>query len=342
MPVRFALRRLPLAALLALALGSSTTFQALLAQAQDGGGQTFAAYDLIIQSTGLDRFCVGQRTAIPLKIQANVLVAGGPAAGAVRVGNVTTQVTSQNFNIATGELRQGWQGGLPDVPYESALVITGVAVGTTTITVDIGSQETNRFGSASAFQLRKTLPVRVVPCQYRVNVTSFWLTRMYSADVLISATMVNIPLASATGLTFSNDLGLVNATSMQWNFTTNRLKGCNTGNDSFRERGVIIDGLILDDELSVTVTIPELPSSTNLYIQCHRSFPEDHRIRSCDEYPDKTCHPANEGGRDSFSPESVEIKVPIDGGTRTVDHLLNHSQGSAVGRTTITITPVRP
>ena len=154
--------------------------------------------------------------------------------------------------------------------YESTLLVTGVSVGTTTITVEVVGPNTNRFGPASSFRLRKTLRVRVVPCAYRVDVTSFWVTRMYNADVLVSATMVNIPLTSITGVTFSNDPSSARESRMQWKFTTNRLKGCIVGNDTFREQGVSITGAIIDDELGVTVTIPELPTSTNLYIQCHR------------------------------------------------------------------------
>jgi hypothetical protein len=173
-----------------------------------------------------------------------------------------------------------------------------------------------------------------------VDVTSFWFTQMYGADVLISATMVNIPLTSLTGITFSNDVSSARESRMQWKFTTNRLKGCIVASDTFREQGVSITGTIIDDELGVTVTIPELPTSTNLYIQCHR--PEiSGRIQSCDDWPDGTCHPANEGGRDSFSPAPVDVNVSINGGTKTVGHTLNHSQGSAVGPTIITITPER-
>jgi hypothetical protein len=201
----------PLAAPLALALGIGSTYQARLVQAQDGSGQqVFATYELEVGSSNLDRVCLGHKTSIPVKVRAHVLVVGGPAAGAVRVLNPRITAESQDFDIASVDVGQDWQGLSPDVPIESTLLVTGVSVGTTTITVEVVGPNTNRFGPASSFRLRKTLRVRVVPCAYRVDVTSFWVTRMYNADVLVSATMVNIPQAlSARAFTTTTQVPLV-------------------------------------------------------------------------------------------------------------------------------------
>ncbi|MBZ0315930.1 MAG: hypothetical protein K8L91_05895 [Anaerolineae bacterium] len=327
--LRVAFRWSPLIFLLSVVL------QLPLVQAQDGGfptgRQAFVSYELSIENTRLDRFCLGHTAVVPVSVKENVLVEGEPNAGAVEVRNLDVAAGSSNDSIATADIGRRFVGGV---------LVTGVAVGTTTINISVTVYNTHRLGFANTFVLQKSFPVRVVPCAYRVDMTTFWVTTMYSADVLISTNMVNIPLKSNTGLSFSNDSRSPTESALRWAFTTNRLTGCEVGSDTFREQGVSINAQITDDTLSGTVTIPELPTSSNLYIQCHRNLPENRRIQSCDEYRDGTCHPANEGGRDSFSPEAVPFSVPIDGGSITVDHTLNHSQGSATGRTTITITPL--
>lgn len=334
-------KRLSCVTLLSLMLGIA--FQSPLVQAQDNGGQTFAAYELVVVSPAQDRFCIGQNTPVVVKVQAHPLVIGGPGAGRVTVRNVAINATTQDSSIATAEVVTGSAGNAPDVPFESYLRVTGVGIGNTAVVVDITGGNTNRFGVASGFQLRKNIPVRVVPCEYKVTLSSFWATTMYSANVAIGARLTNAPLTSTGGITFSDTSDQLDGrTNVAWSFMTNRLRGCEIGNDKFNEQGTVMAGAIVDNELTVTITIHNLPTSTNLYINCHRNLPSDRRIQSCEEYRDATCHPANEGGQDWFIPAAIEVKVPVRGGTVNVPHSMTHSQGTANGFSTVTITPVTP
>lgn len=162
--LRYAFRWFPLIVLL------SAVFQLPLVQAQDNSGQQVSGlYELVVQGTVQDRICLHRTAALSVKVEASLLVAGGPAAGHVAVRDAAISVTAQDPSIASVTVGSGWQGFEPTVPFESVIGITGVAVGTTAITIEAAGRNTNRFGDGSGFQLRKTIPVRVVPCDYRVN-----------------------------------------------------------------------------------------------------------------------------------------------------------------------------
>lgn len=315
----------------------SIVFQLPLVQAQDSSGQTFATYELIVQGTTLDRVCLGQTFAVPFKVQAHVLVAGG-SGGRVTVGNVSVRVTSQDASIATADTGIGYQGYAPDVPLESAVIITGVAVGRTSVLVEVAGSNTNRFGSASSFQLQKTIPVRVVACEYEVKISSVWVPTIYKTSALMSLNFRNSRLTSTTGLSFSNNDAKSLTNPMMWYTTVNRYTGCGPGHHREGVHSPSLHAILIDDDLIVSVDYAMIPAQKSFYSDTCPSLPIVDP--DCRHYPDGTCpvFPVLE----NFTPQNIEdIVFPVEGGTITVEHTLGHMQGSAAGYTTITLTPVR-
>lgn len=312
-------------------------FRLPLAQAQDSAG-TYANYELILQGTTLDRVCLGQTFSVPFKVQAHVLVAGGPTAGRVTVGNVAVRVTSQDASIATADTGIGYQGFAPDVPLESAVIITGVTIGRTSVLVEVAGSNMNRFGSASSFQLQKTIPVRVVACEYAVQISSVWVPTIYRTSALMSLNFRNSRLTSTTGLSFFNNDANSLRNPMMWYTTVNRFTGCTPGHHREGVHSPSLDAVLIDDDLILTVDYEMIPAQVVFYTDLCPSLPIVDP--DCRNYPDGTCpvFPIPE----KFTPEDLtDIVFPVEGGTITVEHKLNHMQGSVAGYTTITLTPVR-
>lgn len=328
-----AFRWFPLIFLLAIGL------QLPLVQAQDSSG-TYANYELIVQGTVLDRVCLGQTFSVPIKVQAHVLVAGGPAAGRVTVGNVAVRVTSQDASIATADTGVGYQGLASDVPLESAVRITGVTVGRTSVVVQVAGSGTNRFGSASGFQLQKTIPVRVVACEYAVQIHSVWVPTFHKASAVMSLNFRNSRLTSNTGLSFSNNDANSLRNPMMWYTTVNRYTGCGPGHHREGVHSPSLHAVLIDDDLIVSVEYTMIPTQTQFYLGTCPNLPIIDP--DCRNYPDGKC-PVFPEGPENFTPQTLtDIVFPVEGGTITIDHTLDHRQGSAAGYTTITLTPIRP
>lgn len=318
-------------------LGLGIVFQSPLVQAQDSGGQQgLVAYELIISDNPLDRFCVGQTEPIPLKVRASAVVVGGETAGRVRMlGDVTTTLTSQDPDVASVALSIGRQGAAPDVPFEIEALITGTNIGRTSILVEVSAQSINRFGAASSFQLRKTIPVHVVPCEYLVELQSIWVTTMYDATTLITAQTRLITLKSTSGINFANNPGTRESPMLRWQLTANRFKGCYAGSARTDTNVPQITGQIIDDELILNVEYEDLlPDLTGaFYLSLCPNLPI---TIDCRNNIDGVCpaFPIPE----QFTPAVLDIKVPVAGGTaREENHTLNHRTGNATGFTVITV-----
>ncbi len=333
--LRYAFRWFPLIVLL------SVVFQLPLVQAQDNSGQQVSGlYELVVQGTVQDRICLHRTAAISVKVEASLLVAGGPAAGHVAVRDAAISVTAQDPSIASVTVGSGWQGFEPTVPFESVIGITGVAVGTTAITIEAAGR-TNRFGSASAFQLRKTIPVQVVPCDYRVTMTTYWAGSMYDASVVIATELKAVNLTSDNGITF--DYRQSSPLMSLWRFTSNRFRGCYPASVETGIPGVEIEGKIIDNELAVKIRLPEVHDTEEYYLPCHyRPYTGPRRPNtSCADMPDGVCVSPREGHDEWFRAEPLEFNLPLEGGSTTKRTQLQHVQGTAEGSVTITITPIR-
>lgn len=314
-------------------------FQSPLVQAQDSGGQTFATYELLVESPRLDRFCIGQNTPVVVKVRAHPLVTGNPAAGQVIVRNATITASPQDASIATAEVVTAAQGAAQDVPFESYLRIRGVSAGRTSVEVEVIGANTNRFGAASSFILRKTIPVQVVPCQYKITANSVWWVPLHKANALMSVNLPITYLVSTTGISF-NLTAASTIPPLTWNTTVNRFRGCLAGHHTTGANAPTITGSIAGDEFLLKIDYLPMPPSTNFYLDLCPSLPIVDA--DCRNYPDRTC-PVFEDPPRLYEPAPIEgLNFPLKGGVKTISHTLNIMGGSANGFTTITVTPVTP
>ncbi|MBZ0315932.1 MAG: hypothetical protein K8L91_05905 [Anaerolineae bacterium] len=315
----------------------SIVFQLPLVQAQDSGGQTFAAYELIVNSNTSDRFCLGQTAAVQVKVQAHPLVVGGESGGRVRVlGGMVMSATSQDFSIASADFQIGHAGLAPDVPFQSTVLIKGEAVGRTSVEIKIAAQQTNRFGAATSFQLSKTIPVNVVPCEYLVAIHSEYLTTMYRASTLISTDVRLILIESTDGIHFSNDPRSGSSPRMKWDITANRIPGCRAGHARTDMHAPSVKGTLLDDQLVLQIDYEPLAGLqiSAIYLKWCPNLPVH---PPCTANIDGVCpeFPVTE----AFTPAGHEgIEFPLGGATVTVhDHSLIHRTGRTTGTTIITV-----
>jgi hypothetical protein len=323
-------RWLPATTVLALAMGLGIPIQSAVVQAQDGGSdagqQATADYELIVDTGDLsaDKMCLGSTASFPTKVQRTVRVAGDTRAGRIelRHSNLNADTDLSILSQSSDSASTGTLG--VDVPFQTTFLFTGKAVGNTSI-VFTASVTTNE----GTYNRRQVVPVRVVPCDLRLDSISVWHTTMYNANVFITANVINGHLTSNTGQTFEGEA------LVQMNFAVNRIRGCLLDHTGDRSQRVTMRGEIIDDHINISVRFPEYEAS-NTYIRCIRPIPTQ-RIQSCEDYPDGVCDPQLR--LDRFSPEPLNFSVPLGGGSDTVDQKLNHSQGTAEGRGTGVVRP---
>jgi hypothetical protein len=337
---RLAPRWLLPAAVLAVGMVLGIPFHTSVLQAQDGGAQigrqAIVTYYLDFDRLPLDRLCLGDTAVIPVSVKQRVLLPGDPIVGRIETTGGITAASDMDF-LRQGAATNSADSSFPDVPLQIRIPFTGVGVGDTDIefTATVRNNA-ERSPVPDTFELRATMPVRVVPCQFKVDVTSFWVASMYNADVLVSANIVNARLTSNDGHLFYFENSPLAPNFLRWDITTNRIRGCSVWHQRDRLHEFEIRGELLDNRLGLVITFPEM--SEELY--CNREVVKEGRVQNCTWYIDEVC----ETGRHPYTATPMQLEmsdVPLEGVTRWIDHTLMHNPGgSTAGRTTVTITLV--
>ena len=211
---------------------------------------------------------------------------------------------------------------LPGDTASNAYAFSGIAVGSTSISIDAVVQGN---------PLHQSVPVQVVPCQdYMLDVNSSWLTTISNATVLLNVTLHAVLAADANGV-------FTDYPNVQWDATVNRLKGCLPDHETFntlRGNGGSVQGEITNDAFSLTIAIRELIAGVLFDCPGHII---NYRVPSgCPYYLDGMCRWTNPNP--TFAPELAHRPLPHQWGTITFPQRLTHSQGSADGHATITLT----
>lgn len=316
----------------------------LATRAQDGDGQfgrqAIMRYQLRMP-TAEQRICLDQKSSVPLSVRAVQLISGDPDVGAIRVIGVDIEATADS-PIVDVQITAPSLNLSADEPVIGSLTLKGLVPGTANVTVDVTVRDSHRFGFVTPVQFHTSVTVRVIPCEYRIDIGSVWTTTLDGAFALISANVVNIHVVGSGGV-LTNDPRFVDNPPLNWNFTINRIRGCEIGMPEVTQSAPRVRVEVLDDTIAVTVNYAPLDPDDDYYIEaCRVNHPLQHSA-PCYEHPDGVCF-AWEGRRHVYRPDPLEgstLLFGLDGGSVPIQQYLRHSQGVASGNTNITITPVR-
>jgi hypothetical protein len=356
----FSLRWLLPTAILILALGPGFTTSPIAVQAQDGGspsGQRVSAdFSLQVDPRGLiqNRLCKGRTVSVPVTVSLQSYQAAGGEVGNVTVRGLEISATGYDSSIVSVAPSRSWSPDTSRPQFQSRVDLTGEEVGRTTVSItvtvqsDIGLWLDDEVALPIPHTARTQtaeVPVQVVPCEFRVDIGSIWVTSMHGAgNTLLIANAHNIRLTSVTGVTFAFDPPPVGTPFLEWTWANNRIRGCWASSGTFFTQAPAIRAEIRDDQLAVTINYARaVPGDGNS--QYYRNLCLPHFSgEPCSEHPDGICFvmPVNRPF-DWFEPQRLEppdLLFPLNGATLSPTHRINHSWGSANGRIHITVVPV--
>jgi hypothetical protein len=336
-----------------VALGIGIMPTARVVQAQNGGTgsgqQVSAAFVLQVDTSGLtrNRLCIGDTRPLPIKVKLRSLQftdIGGIGGLTIRGAAIDTEVG--NASVLQVQPSASTPAISPNAPFETHINITGREAGTTTITVS-ATVESNLWVTSSQ-PSPVTVTIQVVPCEYRLDATSIWVTTVYgNASAIMSLSLENVRLTSRDGIRFDNVLS--NVPQVRFDTTVNRIRGCPVGHYTNHTEAPEIRGEVIDGEIFLTIPYQEVPLGspgtpydTYYYDICPITVPP-----LCEAHPDGVCHIWR--GVDRIVPQAMEnISFPIDGGTIHPSHTLNYTEQRPLGSiaidggTTIKLTPILP
>lgn len=339
---------------LVLALGLMS--QALVVQAQDGGagsGQLLrVSYALEIDTAGLssDRLCLGRTVNLPIKVLAFVEVQGRATASSIEVRRASFTTTVQNPSVISAQGIMSGLGASQDAPFSAHLELRGEGVGRTRIDVS-GLIESSTYLSLDEetglpiVTMGQTptasVEVQIVPCQYRVDIGSVWVTSLWGANAWVSSDMINIRLSSTTGTTFDTSEMPASLPGMKWRTLMNRIRGCLVSDQHWDFFVPPIRGEVLGDTISLSIGYSRVAPPLSYY-RTLCPIPAGITPGYCPDYPDRTCFVARRPGGDWFEPKQPAdpLIFRLEGETIRVPQTLIHAHGTATGSITITLTPI--
>lgn len=347
---------------LALALGIGTPFQSLVVQAQDGGtgsGARISAHFVLQVDTSdpkLNNLCIGESVHLPVTVALETIeFTGGGDVGSRTVRSADIDPVVANPSIVSA-VRGGFSSdAAPDAPFQTHVDLTGQETGRTTITINATVQsdivrtldEEVSLPIPITSQARPvSVPVRVVPCEYRVTINSLWETSMHGAFTILIANVHNARLRSGqSSETLEFEPPLEGPPFLEWTWVNNRIIGCWASGGHFTTHAPTIRAQRLEDSVEVTINYAHaVPGGPNSEYYRNLCLPH-HTAEPCSARPDGMCWTMPVGRPlDWFEPQRLEppaLLFPLDGGSRNATHLINHSWGSANGTAIITLTPVR-
>jgi hypothetical protein len=348
------------ALILALVLMIGISAQSLVVQAQDGGtsGQRVSVHFVLRVDTSnpkLNNLCIGETVRVPVTVllQSTQITGGGEIGSrTVRSADITTAVANPSIVDA---VLGGLSSDPADAPFQTHVNLTGQATGRTTMTIDatIHSDVVEVLDEEVALPMPVTsqagpvsVPVRVVPCEYRVTINSIWETSMHGAFTILIANVHNARLRSGQSAeTLEFEPPLSGPPFLEWTWANNRIIGCWVSGGHFNTHAPTIRAQRLEDNVAVTINYSRaVPGDGNSEYYRNLCLPH-HAGEPCSDRPDGMCWtmPVSRP-LDWFEPQRLEppaLFFPLDGGTISTTHLINHSWGSANGTTIITLTPQR-
>jgi hypothetical protein len=292
--------------------------------------------------------CLNERESVPVSAIARISLPTAATNASVRVRNAVVTARPADPSIVRTEVVLSSAASSPDAPFPAVVALTGLAVGSTTVSLNATIESTTMlafdedaalpFDSVNGTQ-NITLSVRVVPCQYRVDIASIWVTTLNNANTLIRINATNFRLRSSGGVTLEYDPRVSDVVT--WSATVHRVRGCLASSYSFEAMvpALSMRGEILGDELSLTISVFPLVSGGVLFPCIQRAEDQTDRIKSCEDYLDGECQPMPPNP--TFTPDSITVRFPLDGGTQRPSQRLEITRGgNPQGTMFITLTPV--
>lgn len=347
------------AVMLILALGIRIPFQAPMVQAQDGGtrpGQSLSATFVLRADTSdpkLNNLCIGESVEIPVRVAMQSIASVGGEIGNWTVNSADLHPVVQNRSIVSAE-QSGFLSN--NSPNQVRVRLTGQETGRTTITITASIQTTivQSLDEEVALPIPITsqagpisVPVRVVPCEYRVTIGSIWETSMHNAaSTLLIANVHNARLRRTVELdTFEFEPPIQGIPFLEWTWANNRIIGCWASGGNFVSQAPRIRAHHREDKIEVTIEYARaVPGDANSEYYRNLCLPH-HTAEPCSARPDGRCWKMTvDRPYDWFEPQRLEgsqLLFNLDGGTITTTHRITHSWGSEVGTVHITLTPVR-
>jgi hypothetical protein len=343
---------------LGLALGAGAARH--VTDAQDGGpGRRISAtFSLQVDTSDpkLNNLCIGESALVPVQImlQAVELEGSGSVDGwTVNSAEISAEVGDPSIVSA---VQSGALAGdsTPGAPQRAHVTLTGKERGRTSITITAtlrGSITVSRDGGASTQVSGSSqagpisVPVQVVPCQFRVDVHSMWITSMHrTSSTILIANLHNARLIDRTDALFRFEPPQFGPPFLQWTWANNRIPGCYASSGRFDTPAPTIEAERFEDHIDVTITYARaVPGDSNSPYYRTLCLPH-HSTETCGERPDGRCWkmPANRP-YDWFHPQRLEpptLRFRLEGETISTTHRIEHSWGSASGTVHITLTPV--
>lgn len=340
---------------LALVLGIKIPFQSAMIQAQDTGQRLSAHFVLGVDTSDprLNNLCIGESLEIPVRVSMQSIESVGGDVGSWTVNSADLYPVVQNRSIVSAE-QSGFVSN--NSPNQVRVELTGQEMGRTTITITATIQTsiiqwldedvalpipvTSQAGPIS-------VPVRVVPCEYRVTLGSIWETSMHQApSTLLIANVHNARLRRTVELdTFEFEPPIQGVPFLEWTWANNRIIGCWASGGHFVTTAPRIRAHHREDKIEVTIEYARaVPGDANSHYYQNLCLPH-HDGRPCGERPDGRCWVMRaDRPYDWFEPQPLEgsqLLFNLDGGTISTTHRIEHSWGAAVGTVHITLTPVR-
>jgi hypothetical protein len=364
MGVRLTRRWLFPVAILTLVLGIGISFPPTVVQAQDGGtrsGQQISAHFVLQVDTSdpkLNKLCLGENVLLPVRVALEAIeFTGGGDVGDYTVRSAELDPTVANPSIVS-VVQSSWFFGdpAPNTPFQTALQLTGEEIGSTTITINatIRSSVIYSLHEEVALPMSDTsqarpvsVPVRVVPCAFRVTINSIWETSMHGSFTILIANVRNARLTGGQTNTLEFEPPLAGPPFLEWTWANNRIIGCWASGGHFSTRAPTIRATRLENNVQLTINyaqaVPGGPTSHYYTNLCLPHFTVG--TSRCEERPDGYCWTwPTRITHDWFEPQQLDgenLLFGLDGGTQNATHLINHSWGSANGTTIITLTPER-
>lgn len=323
--------------------------------ARDGaaqGTQTVTAHHVLqvnAADPALNRICVGETIPLPVTVAMDSLQWYGDGdAGSVSIESGDITPTVGNASIVRADPVSA-PAGTP--PVQTTINLVGLAPGTTTVTLNASlrgsvpiflDEEVGLPISFTDTPRAVTVNVRVMYCEYEININTIWETSMHGAFTILIANARNLRLrASDTQANaFEFRSAPMTAPYLKWTFANNRIIGCRVSSGRFDSQAPNVTAVVGESNITVTITYPRAvggdpmgPYYWNLCLPHHTAEP-------CSARPDGHCFTIPpQRPSDYWEPHQLDLTFDLEGGTLTPTHGLTHSWGDANGWGIVTLTP---
>jgi hypothetical protein len=299
----------------------------------------------------LQKLCIGESFPLPVNVFLQVIM----SVGAGEIGTYTVRSAQFTIAVANPSVVSAVQGAASVGPVSTThLQLTGQEAGSTTIsiTATVNTSVAVSLDEEVALPMPVTsqvgpisVSVRVIPCEYQVNINSIWPTTIFGADTILIAVAHDLRLRGLPGELLQFDPEPMRPPFLNWTWAMNRIRGCYAGSGSFDHIAPRMRGRIQEDKLALSLYFfPVVPPLNEYWYELCRPYQAG---QPCSDRPDGICpsfpppRVPGEWEPGGLPTESEPLLFPLDGGTMVISHPLMGRGGSATGTTIITVAPVR-